>query len=319
MSQLSHHGLRSFIDFLDRIPIDCRSDYEIINRLFQEQPSHLVRLFISDLRKRYSQQHGHFPNLFLVDATIQPDPGFKECYGPHLHTYWLKYWILKYIALRTVVTFNKLADLFVNRGGFSDSLFRLALGSLAAVNESACLCVEHDHSTVRIAATPRGRFLVLSPSAKVAEFCLSFDYLQLVIDDPQLSLPKPWFDLVHVNADLGYVLRSSPKYGDGSWKYLQQKMPAALRFLRILKASHNCEAKAHQEIVADLISDISIAPDFDRVSAYLLNTFEHLLRGLPHEEFASKLRNLWKEMDADPKFDDFFAEYARTGCEVVAP
>lgn len=57
---LSHHGLRSFVDFLASIRIDYRSDYDVISRLFVEQSYNLVRLYITNLKKRYTEKDGHF-------------------------------------------------------------------------------------------------------------------------------------------------------------------------------------------------------------------------------------------------------------------
>src|SRR5262249_9279651 len=75
--KLCHHGLRSFLDFLSQIEIDYRSDYKIIDRLYNK-PHNLLRLYITNLRKRYSQAHGHFPNLFLNDALIWPNELYPE-------------------------------------------------------------------------------------------------------------------------------------------------------------------------------------------------------------------------------------------------
>lgn len=320
--KLSHHGLRSFVAFLGQVRIDYRSSYDVVQRLFKDQPDHLVRLYMTNLRKRFTQKLGHFPNLFLNDAVVGIDGKFPEVHRPHVHTYWLKYLLLKHITEQGSgrATFDELRELFVVDGGFQEHAFRLALGSLCTVDESWCLDVEYvgsDSYLRRVRATDRGRFLVSDAKSRDwVEFCLTFEYLQLVIDDYWLSFPEPWYSDIYVHADLGYSLKDAGTYGKENWEYLRQKSKAVLYFLRVLEASYQWEQSQRPKLFA---AHKGRRLEFGIIAESLLDEYEGIFGGGSRKYYAVELRETWIRLQRDRSFDAFFQAYTNAGRPEVAP
>lgn len=100
ISDFAHQGPRSFLSFLSDLKIDWRMDTDVVPRIFGAraavmspilgggQPRNLVRLYIANNRQRFAQNSGHFPNLFLVDATYAHDSSVPDSEVIHSHTYW---------------------------------------------------------------------------------------------------------------------------------------------------------------------------------------------------------------------------------------
>lgn len=318
ISELGHHRLRSLVDFVGGLSVDYRRDWGIVERLFKEQPYTLIRLFMTNLRKRFSQSARHFPNLFLNDAVIRPEEGFEAYYKPHPHTYWLKYLLLKAVVTSegSTTTFDELSDLFTRRGDYKPWLFKLALGSLCSVNDSYCLEVTNVGATKIVTPTPRGRFLV-GPSRRQnplsAEFCFGFEYLQLIVDDYLLAVPKPWFSEIFADTHLGYSLKEPGEYGRGSWDYLQKKTRAVLYFLRVLKASFAYETSLHSGLLDAGAPGSLWTPKFDECAHQMLSTYDAVLSPYPGgAELSSRLKALWAELDKNSSFDDFWVDYRST-------
>ncbi len=98
LHDLSHQGMRSFLDFIARLELDSRDDCEVVERLLAKKTTNLLRLYVTNLRKRYRQGVGHFPNLYLNDNKIAQTDGNQAAHtAPQKQTYWLKFVILKLI------------------------------------------------------------------------------------------------------------------------------------------------------------------------------------------------------------------------------
>lgn len=323
--QLTHHGTRSFIDFLGAIRLDFRTQYDLVLRLFEEQPYNLLRLYITNLNKRFAQFTNHFPNLFLVDAVIAPTEEFKQLHQGHKQTYWLKYLVLKYITTRhsagEITTYNELKERFVDACGYEPHLFDLVLGSLNAVNSFRCIEIDEDSvglgDCLRVRPTLRGKTL-LSHADGVephAEFCFDFNYLQFVVDDPQLSLPEPWARNVFVDADIGYMLSAAPVYRSGLGNYLSHKSKSVLYFLHVLRRSGRYEITTrlrHDQDVANLM------PDFDKLFKTLFSTYQlilvdHVMKGT---EALASLNELHKSLSNNSQLDNFYGSFVDSNCLV---
>lgn len=322
---LTHHGTRSFIDFLGSIRIDYRSQYELVKRLFDEQPHNLLRLYITNVKKRYAQFNNHFPNIFLVDAVISPDEEFKEdAHFGHWQTYWLKYLLLKYIVnlkhKGEIATYPRLHEHFVVSCGYEEHVLNLTLGSLNAVNTFRCIEVDetivNSGDCIRIKSTQRGDRLISIDAAR--EFCFDFDYLQFVIDDPQMSFPLAWSHKIYADTDIGYMMSAANVYTTGLSNYLKIKAESVIYFLHILKHSAQFELKTRLSQDPEISG---LLPDFDEVFQNIFATYKelislHVQRG--SEEY-NKLEYLHKELINDAsKFTNFFADYAENMCLVEA-
>ena len=318
IKDLTHHGTRSFIEFLCRIRIDYRDQYAIYRRLFHDQPHNLLRIYITNLNRRFAQYCNHFPNIFLVDAVIAPDKNFPNAHIPHKHTYWLKYLLLSFIVKRAeegeVITFNELYEIFVDVCKYEDHLFRLALGSLNTVNSYQCIEIDESGTDfgdcIRIKPTLRGKTLISIDSNETPNlipFIFEFDYLQFVVDDPQLALPNQWRKSIYVQAHIGYLMSSTPAYTSALRGYLDKKSKAVLYFLHVIDAA----SKVEMESLKGCNEIISLIPDFSVIWDNYFKALSRIFEKVPkseelHDEIKNIHNTLTKEND---KMIDFFREF----------
>lgn len=328
VSDLCHQGTRSFVDFLGSIQLDLRDQYRLAHRLFIEQPHNLLRVYITNLKKKYAQEKGHFPNLFLADAVISPTENFRAlAHKEHKHTYWLKYLLLKYICKQTegnrkFVTFRQIQEIFSSLRDpiYEDHLVKLALGSLASTNTSNCIEIDEPATgdVIRIRPTKRGRKLIeVTDTSTTCEFCFDFDYLQFMIDDYDLSLPNPYLDNVYVDANLAYMFNASPAHSAGLREYLASKMLATIYFVRILEASAKAELRFRM-VGADQIKPLF--PEFDSIYRHLAVSYERILSHVnAGAVIDAKVREQTEKIRKDKNFDDFFVFYGMEFQPLVQP
>lgn len=287
---LCHHGNRDLVGFLTHLRLDYRTDSELIERFLYDKPHTLLPLYITDLRVRYTQKRGHFPNIFLVDSMVLINPEFANAHLPHKHTYWLKYLILAYVYERPnkVETVNQLKRLFVHVGGYEEHLFNLVLGSLCTTKESRCLEPEAFENTTprRVAVTSRGKALMSSWDNDSTPFCFSFIYLQLIVDDYLMSYPVTIYPRIYNEGlDLEYLFETSEEYGRKSRDYLLGKMHCVLAFCLLLKTSYEVERQKRPALFLEIRKFLPrILPDFDEVVSSLLMQYKKILSMFPHSE-----------------------------------
>ncbi len=286
---LCHHGNRGLVAFLSNLRLDHRDEAELIERFFWDKPHTLLLLYMADLCERYTQRHGHFPNLFLVDSQVLRDPDFPKAHLPHCHTYWLKYLVLAYVATHPdgIANTNQLRRLFVRSGqpeGYEDELVRLVLGSLSTSRESRCLEPEPGEKTIasRVAATARGSYLVSRWESYRTPFCFSFTYLQLVVDDYLMSYPKCiWEQIYAKDANLEYLFADAATYGLTNRAYLLKKMRCVLALVYLFRVSLELERQRHARVFTELARlSGAIVPNMDLVEADLFEQFRRILSSI---------------------------------------
>ena len=272
VSRLAHHGSRSLVEFLGRLRIDPLGQGDATDRLFGSSPWLLERLYIANAFSRYTQDQDHFPNIFLVDGMIS-----EKVVRPVLHrqTYWLKYLLLQRIARgpRSGLPFEDLAAEFVDGYGFEDKIVRLTVGSLATVNTFGCVeiagVLDDDCHRNRLRATSRGMLLVGAHPEYRFPYCFELSYLQMVIDDYLLSLPKDCASRIAIESTLSHALDRRSDYASRMIRDLQRKIPATLTFVRVLEAAWAEECRVHDGLVT---GTAGVAPDFDRIYGHLSDT-----------------------------------------------
>lgn len=309
ISDLSHHGLRSLVDFLGKMRLNPVSQEEVFQRLFSHSPWILERLYIANMHQRFSQSQGHFPNMFLVDGTVNED---KVQGIQHVHTYWLKYLILKRIGLseRRGVSVQALIEEFCGALHYPTDIVRLCIGSLAMVNESRCIeiigAAKEDSKENLVRLTKRGQLLAGHSNnlPKQLPYCFQFSYLQLVIDDHLLSLPRPFANRIAVEGSLSYAIDPLPKYQHRMVTDLERKLPATLTFVRVLESSWNAECRFNSALAA---ASSQLGPDFSRIYSELKGVVKAIASkaGINSAERLAIIDNLTE----DKSFDDFFVEY----------
>ncbi len=318
---IAHQGKRSVVTFLNQLRISPSQDREAFTRLFDSDRAHthhMALMYMTDNKARFSHANHHFPNLFLVDAVIDPHQNFPSSHNPHQHTYWLKYLILRYIYINTKaetrdgyigrVTVEKVLNAFGGIDAYSPNLVKLVLGSLADISHSACLKLEFPdknpaHRTLSL--TNRGRNLISgtgdATSKPDAAYCFSFDYLQLIVGDHYLSLPVDSFDKVFSNESLAYLLKNQREYGQGSWSYLSKKAPAVLHFLRCLQVTIELEVK---RLNANKPSLIPLFPNINLVAKSVLETYKRLFQSTPHAYFSDDMQVMWDYLSTESVISD---------------
>ena len=322
ISALSHHGSRSLIDFLGKLTLNPLQQRAAVERLFGHSPWLLERLYIANGRERFAQTQGHFPNLFLVDGTV------SERVIPdvlHKHTYWLKYLLLRAVGAsqagtsdlagevpavrRFGISVEDLLERFVDAYGFEERIVRLALGSLAMVNESRCIEIagasrEDCHDNV-VKLTSRGRMLIgLHPTHR-RPYCFEWSYLQMVIDDHLLSLPREWADQIAVDTSLGFALKDEDAYYSAMASDLRKKLPATLTFVRVLEAAWSEECRTRP--LLDAVRD-EIGPDFSVIYSSLGRTIRAVTAQARLD--ADRYIDLMTSLRGDPRFDDAMKKYS---------
>ncbi len=140
VSRLGHHGYRSLVDFISSLSIDVRNEI-LFERFFEKQVHSLLILYITNLRYKYTQRANHSPNLFLNDSVIsytKKDYQVISAHSSHKHTYWLKYFILKYIVKNNGASAIDIIEEFNEFYPNEENLIKHILGSLCTSNEFGC-------------------------------------------------------------------------------------------------------------------------------------------------------------------------------------
>lgn len=320
---LCHQGLRSFIAFGSSLSLDFRDNCELIRRIFVTQTHHLLRLYITNSHQRYSEEAGHFPNLYLNDAMHDISPQFKEAHKPHPHTYWLRYLILSTLdsAPGSRMRFEDLRDLFVNKGDYSDPLFRLTVGQLSMPEKAGLIKVEFSKSGPSdhlLSPTERGKALIGTQRQGLlygVPLCFSFHYLQLITDDPRLQHPEPWATQLIVNQSLWYTLKPSEEFNRHAIVYLEAKMPACLLFFKILATSFAAEKLNHPALFNNSDHPNPTTPDFAKLETELMNAFSAILTHFPKdraERLLFKLKSDQSTLSTSTDIEKHFFEHYQT-------
>ncbi len=325
IARLGHQGARSLVDFFGQLSPDWH-DEEILGRTFGTlagaHSSHLLRLYMSGVKKRYAQEKGVFPNLFLVDALASHTTEFATAHSSHRHTYWLKYLMMKRIKQRTLeanqqfVTYGALREEFRASAFTGLPIFELALGSLASSTTSGCIEIAEPvtNNVLRISLTSRGRELLKVDPITGVEFCFGFDYLQLVVDDYLLSLPNDWWSEIFVDADLGYTLLPYAVYRSGVKLYIVRKSKAVLVFLLTLRAASKSEIRQFNVTEPDSHLVDSCIPNFDVVlnayKSHITSILSHLPGG---DTLIAEFVSYFNTQSLSSRYDEFFANYELAG------
>lgn len=313
--QLGHHGFRSLVGFFDGLRLDL-SQHDIFARLLQKQTKNLPLLYMLKIRRRYSESAGHFPNIFLIDSQVSIPERHSQAHVAHRPTYWLKYFILKYVAAAEHRRFSQIHRLFVKQGGYDNDLFRYALGSLVSTNESRCIDVDPTtevagSSDIDIFATPRGVQLV-SPSkafgTPTVDFCFEFNYLQLVVDDNWMSIPKLVATDMISSLDYSYLFAPDAKYGERAAEMVARKSRSVLLFVKVLASALKSELQ-HKHQLRDELQAAGLIPNMDAVEKHLEVVFSEIavrFRDAPQETVVEPTLPIRIDSALDEFFDSVY-------------
>ena len=298
--RLSRHGLRDIIDHFAHYSWIERRDEDsvVLSRRFISQYSPSILSYVLNGRRRYCQFNGRVPNLYLINATAPSleygvPAEFKE---EHFATFWLKRLILQYLqaTCKQYVDATEIVNVFCgrNRRGYPENLVRYIAGSLAQVPESECIKVELGASGTggqqfyirKTALTVRGRFLIEG-------FADSFAYLQLMIDDWRLRLPKVMRDdFSYIEPDYGYLVSDPSNYTEHVKNVLYGKARQSVIFAIFLEEYLEAEKGLLPRVYARLTGAGVRVPDVGDLVARVVRDLERIshavgLKALIYDQF----------------------------------
>lgn len=298
LRHLSSFGLRSVMRFLRQytwLNVEGdESEVRPVARYLDQVPVGLV-CFMLDGKRLYSQKESNFPNLYFCN--VEPDeeeltnteiaeytkdvPNMSSSHG---HSYWIKTLLLSFIRARNErqesIRTQDIIDVFAREGDgyYHNSLVRLSLGSFSQTNVSNLVDVSRELSADQ-------RRLVVSDVRLTprAEHCLDhifskFSYLQLVIDDFSLPLPRTCAPFFKYDQEIhyGYLVRDDREYSLGARQMIVRKARQVSKFLSILTLALECEKLRYHRAFSNLEGEGVPTPDLDTLKQSVFDEFSHL-------------------------------------------
>lgn len=298
---LSRQGMRQIMEHYGRyiwlpVSIDNRENKIEVTMRFQKQYFPGLISFMQNGNRLFSQFDSEFPNIYLIRGDWrgrqQNEPWETLCI-PHRHTYWLKRIILEYITQQQLsgknVIPDDIYDIFCNSNDraetYEDSIVRLCLGSLAQVEKSHVIDFEFsaDHNLFEVSKiylSERGWRLMgyVSKGSKAAEdiFIDTFAYLQIIMDDYILPIPKCLFDIFRYEKELDYGYLAAPYniYGNKVEEMVRKKITQVFFFLDILEISLDCEKIIFGKAFERLNKRKIIIPEVSKIRDRLVKSIE---------------------------------------------
>jgi hypothetical protein len=314
MTGLARQGLRHLMMHYSKfvwLPIGIDEDgqrYKLIKR-FTDQYAPPLLAFLLNGKRLFTQFVAQFPNMYLVrsDCHEERDIPWSSLLKPHRHTYWLKRLLLQYAAHLEAegeeLTPKSVVDTFCGsdgKGWFEESIVRLCLGSLSQAESSHVFELEFapsenvrgSHIVKNIRLTNRGWHLVKG-------FLDTFIYLQLVVDDYSIPIPRCVSDEFRYDqVDYGYLVSHPSLYSRKARDLVRAKVRQVLIFLEILRASLECEKRVYSKAIAHLEGTGMTLPNIAHIDVHVRNDMVKILDllGLQIEDsfsagFQKDLRN----------------------------
>lgn len=288
--RISRKGLRDMIQQISEFSwLEFLEDNKVsLNKRFTQQYYPSMLAYMLSGYRRYAQFSGNVPNIYLINAPMPSNEvgvphEFKD---PHIYTFWLKRLILAYLHKREKVN-TSLEDILLvfcgrNRRAYPPNLVRYALSSLMEVPSSEMIDVDvaadggagNKGYIQGISITNRGLFIE-------DEFANSIKYLQLIIDDWRLLLPKSIIHLFsYKKPDYSYLVLDDQEYGDSLDLILESKCKDVFMFAIFLEEILNFE-KALLPKVFERLDHEGISIDYNRtISSTVRKEVDDMRRAL---------------------------------------
>lgn len=234
--------------------------------------------YVTDGHRRYSQFRGNVPNMFLVNAASKNNEfgvplEFKK---NHFFSLWLKFLIASYVHAKRneTVRIDDIVTVFSgrNRRGYPEHLVRYVLGALSEVPAAEIIEVdvsaEGDGGTTGFVRdlnlTKRGRFLLDG-------FVFSFSYLQLVVDDWRLRLPRSLGEhFEYLEPDYKYLVCEDGEYGGNVRQVIERKGRQAIKFSILLDQTLEAERTIWPRVFERLASAGVSVPERNSISSRVI-------------------------------------------------
>lgn len=260
IQKLTNFGLREMMEYLNNYSY---ISYFNTARFLKNEPVGLMA-FILHGYQLYSDHRSVITNVFMNYNTEH----FKPI------TYWLKYFIIKYISKRTSdnkeTTIKDIYDIFskTTQGDpYKQEHIDTILKTLTDSNQSNIIEVKKTY------INGSNDKLTLKTSTKgetiINEMVFKFYYLQLMIDDNLLPLPNTLLntDLFHLKKSMGYsyLLHQGEEYSNIAKKVIKEKGQSVIYFLTLLKTALEYEKNKYSDVYNNLVAvDIEL-PDMEKI------------------------------------------------------
>lgn len=258
---LSRKGLRDLVDLFGKY---CWIDHgnvnrEHINKRFATQYSPSIIAYILGGYRRYCQDQGNVPNLYLINpGTSSTKFGvLKKFKYPRPYTIWLKYLILAYLKKRQNILTQVKHILNVLSGkhsrAYHPDLVRYVLSVLTKSPEA-------EFVDYNLGADGRGEFNIYIRDISITDrglffldnFALSFTFLQLSLDDWKIMIPNELIDdFSYVKPDYKYLLVDK-NYRAEVNKFLTTKGLQTIKFAIFLEEALKMEKKVYPKVFSRL-------------------------------------------------------------------
>lgn len=315
ISKIGQHGYRTLVLFFSSLNISYL-DIELLYRFFSTQASVLRLVYFTNIYQRFTQEKNHFPNIFLNDCIITYKEEFSNAHKSHVHTYWLKYFILKYIVKNNGVKVRKIIDIFHIIGGYEEHLVLHVIGSLGTANEFRCIEYKTAAGTENIEnrklfTTNRGKYFNDITSYDV-EHCFDIEYLQVAVEDKWLSIPKKLTNEIYNNSlNYSHVYETGKKYIDNSINHAFEKAKNCLYFLKVLEDAYKIEIEENKTKFHEILQENDLIPNLKDARSKIIQSVSGIIKSFKREEEMNKIESLLeiKNELENNDFYDFFRGY----------
>jgi hypothetical protein len=267
LRDISNQGIRSVVDFFSMyawLPDNSDVRTNLTRRYIDHQPVGMIAYILNN-KMMFSQAESRFPNIFMVNGPAFGDQDVirKRSKGrfstAHKHTYWLKLLLLRLLHHLTyrspeAITIQRIVEALCGSqddslsGFYAQNIVRIVMGSFAQSHQTSLISVGRKVSpdgaklllTGEIKLTERGKFLN-------ERLVFSFPYLQLVIDDNYLLLPRMCKDFFAYDkvSNYGYLVMRKNEYIEHADRMLRRKIPQVAKFVALLRVSYDLERDSH--------------------------------------------------------------------------
>lgn len=253
---ITNHGLREMMGFFSQYGWVARDDdLPGEPRFIHAYPVGLLT-FMLNRKARFSQFGSKFPNIYLVNRIPAAGKAYSKDHE-HAHTYWLKRLITHAVASGHFRSPVEIVELFHCDGkGYEGSIIRECLGSLTDATCSHCITV------CRGLHPDRSKQALIIEKIELNErglHCLTnifdrFFYLQLVVEDPLLPIPRVVaeefsFDILdRQRLDYTYVVETHQEYVEKAIEMVKVKAKQVLLFLEILDRALFWEQHVYSDV-----------------------------------------------------------------------
>ncbi|MGA9582754.1 MAG: hypothetical protein WBR13_12380 [Allosphingosinicella sp.] len=325
LRQISVYGLRGVLNFFGDytwFPANNSETESIVTTRFLDSYQLGLLAFMLNNKVAYTQNEANFPNVFYANLT--PDEEVEEISHPfngpdaprnvsraHWQTYWLKRFLLEFIRARNEAGVSlKPEDIYEvfcaeeNGLGYTEDLIRLCLGSFSQTHVSDLICVTREMTGDRQAI--RIENIELTPRAV---HCLdsifdTFPYLQLVVDDYLMPLPRTWIREFAISGQYTYRYLTAPQteFIKGARQMITFKAGRVARFLALLAEAMAAERLSKPILLARLKKENVRIPDPVQIWERVLGELTSLSSGGAHVDIAelrSKFPQWRREIRSD--------------------